>query len=436
MTISMGDLSKLYSNKLKSSFQQLNKSLNQMNQNFGGANVAQANNSIGNSLGSLFQNQLNTNFGGANVVQANNSIGDSLFQNQSNTNLGGTNVVQGNTSVNSGSNFDLSALFGGIGGNSTISGNDTTTGGGTTGTGNDTTTGGGTTGTGTDTTTGGTTNDTTTTGTGYSPLIDKLTGDEKEYALSNDLTGDAKNGAPEYLIAEGKDDNRYHLYKHRKDDDYKTVVKVEDGNNNLEVDDGTVSTDSYGVSTVNGDYDTGSPLILDRNKDGKVSAQQGQGVDINGDGKADGAAVGGDKMLTMGDVNKNGKIDGTEVFGDKTVDPYTNKPVEAANGFDALNQVAQSAEKASGLDVIDDKGVVNAQLFNQALQKDGKGELGLISEDNVTNPEALGNDIKTINTKGYKEQAATGDVQHRQVGTYTDGAGKEQRVDDVWFKNA
>ncbi len=436
MTISMGALSKLYSNQLNAGFQQLNKNLNQMNQNFDGNNIFQSNNSLGNSLGSLFQNQLNQNFGGTNITQGNNSIGDSLFKNQSNTNISGANVSQSNSSINPGLNFDLNSLLGGLNDGSTTGGNTTatgdTTGGtttdGTTTTGNDTT--GGTT-TGTTSTT-----DATTTDPGYSPLIDKLTGKEKEYALNNDITGDAKNGVPNYLIAEGQDDNKYHLYKHREGDDYKTITKVEDGNNRLEIDDGTVSTDSYGVSTVNGDYDTGSPLIFDTNKDGIITAQQGRGVDINGDGKADGAATGGDKMLTMGDVNKNGKIDGTEVFGDKTVDPYTNKPVNAANGFDALAQVAQSAEKASGLDVVDDKGKVNAQLFDQALQQTEKGQLGLISEDNVAKPEELGNDIQSINTKGYKEQAATGDVQHRQVGTYTDGAGKEQRVDDVWFKNS
>ena len=52
------------------------------------------------------------------------------------------------------------------------------------------------------------------------------------------------------------------------------------------------------------------------------AAEHGKGVDIDGNGKADGAAVNGDKMLAMNvDLNKDGKSDevtGKQVFGDKT----------------------------------------------------------------------------------------------------------------------
>ncbi len=271
---------------------------------------------------------------------------------------------------------------------------------------------------------------------GYSPLLDKLSGPEKDYALKNDLTGKGPDGKPMYLIANGKD-GKPHLYKQKKPGEYEAPVKIADGNNQLDLGKNpTITTDKHGISQASGkDVETSSPLILDTNKDGKVSAQHGIGVDNNGDGRADGAAVGGDKMLTMGDRNGNGKIDGTEVFGDKTVDPFTNQAINARNGFEALKKVALSAQQATGQKVIDSNGKVDVQKLNQALQATGNGQLGMISGNNVTNPESLG-DVASINTQGYKEQAATGNVQHRQLGSYTDTQGAQHKVDDVWFKNA
>ncbi|MEW5819718.1 MAG: hypothetical protein AB1782_05970 [Cyanobacteriota bacterium] len=176
-----------------------------------------------------------------------------------------------------------------------------------------------------------------------------------------------------------------------------------------------------------------SPLILDSNKDGKVSAEQGKGVDLDGDGKADGAATGGDKMLAMGDINGNGKIDGTEVFGDKTVDPFTGKELKANNGFEALKDVAKSAEKHTGIKCMDDEGNVDLKKLKMALEMSGKGSLGMISDNNVTKLEGLG-DAAKINVNQYINQQQTGDVQHNQIGSYQTDTGQTHRVDDVWFK--
>ncbi len=122
----------------------------------------------------------------------------------------------------------------------------------------------------------------------------------------------------------------------------------------------------------------------------KVSAEAGKGVDINGDGKADGAATNGDKMLTLGDVNKDGKITGEEVLGDQTVDPFTGQKLNAKNGFDALEKVADSAEKHTGIKCKDDNGNVDLQKLKAALEQSGKGNLGMVSgADNKV--EELGN---------------------------------------------
>ncbi len=177
-----------------------------------------------------------------------------------------------------------------------------------------------------------------------------------------------------------------------------------------------------------------SPLVLDTNKDGKVSATAGTGVDVDGDGIADGAATDGDKMLAMSDMNANGQIDGTEVFGNKTVNPFTGEAINAANGFEALKLVAQSAESVTGLDCIDADGNVTIATLKQALATVGVN-LGFISDANNTELEDI-KDVTSINTSSYKEVDATGAVQNRQLGSYVDADGNVQSVDDVWFASS
>lgn len=176
---------------------------------------------------------------------------------------------------------------------------------------------------------------------------------------------------------------------------------------------------------------TGSPLIVDFNQDGKVSAQAGKGVDIDNNGKADGAATAGDKMLAMSDSNKNGKVDGTEVFGDQTVDPFTKQKINAANGFEALKEVAKSAYEKTGINCMNN-GNVDLKALETALALVGV-KLGFISDNNVTNLEALAH-VKSINVENYTQQNQTGDVQHNQLGSYTSTDGKTYKTDDVWFK--
>ena len=175
-----------------------------------------------------------------------------------------------------------------------------------------------------------------------------------------------------------------------------------------------------------------SPLILDTNKDGKVSSSNAQGVDVNNDGNVDGAATRGDKMLAMSDMNGNGKIDGNEVFGDQTISPFTGKKLNAANGFEALKMIAKEAEQKTGMKIINN-GDVDIAKLQQALSTVGVN-LGLISNGNVTNLESA-SDIKSVNVTNYiQNNADTGEVQHRQLGTYTDANGNIYSANDVWYK--
>ncbi len=202
----------------------------------------------------------------------------------------------------------------------------------------------------------------------------------------------------------------------RKEEAKSEIKTVSEGN-------GKVLTDGYSTS---------SPLIVDFNKDGKISAQAGIGVDIDGNGYSDGAAINGDKMLAMSDINGNGVVDGTEVFGDKTISPFSGKALNAANGFEALKLIAQEAETYAGINCINANGDVDLKKLQEAL-KTVNINLGFISDKNNTKLEDLAH-VASINVANYTEQQDTGEVQHNQLGSYTDTDGQTHKTDDVWFK--
>ena len=191
-------------------------------------------------------------------------------------------------------------------------------------------------------------------------------------------------------------------------------------------------TKKTSTSTSSYSYNYKDPLILDTNKDGVINTLQhgNYGIDLNGDGQGNGAAVNGDKMLAMSDLNKNGKIDGAEVFGDQTVSPFSGKKINAKNGFEALKAIAKEAEQYTGISCISGN-AVDVQKLAEALAKYGVN-LGLVG-GNGTSLDALG-DIKTINT-GYANVAGTGDkIEHSQIGFYTDIQGGKYMAHDVNFQ--
>ncbi len=174
-----------------------------------------------------------------------------------------------------------------------------------------------------------------------------------------------------------------------------------------------------------------SPLIIDYNQDGVVSAEHARGIDLDGNGTADGCASNGDKMLAMTDINGNGIIDGSEVFGDETVNPFTGEKLNAANGFEALKKVAEAAEANTGIDCIGEDGLVNLKALKSALATKGI-VLGFVSDDNNSTVEDLAK-VAYIDTQNYTEQEDKGDVQHNQLGTSIFDDGSKVKVDDVWF---
>ena len=290
-------------------------------------------------------------------------------------------------------------------------------------------------------------------------IWDSISDEEKEAVKGKNLLElDKITKRPKYKIAKGSEDNKYHIY-----DEYgKCVVKVNRGNNYLInsyssknkykkiggetesyvvgqiiQDDETVQGTIADIDVTTGGFyllenaETQSPLVIDFNGDGKVSAKAGIGIDIDGDGIADGAATDGDKMLAMSDINGNGKIDGAEVFGNKTVNPFTGEAINAKNGFEALKEIALSAELYSGTICIED-GNVNLKKLQKILAKKGI-KLGFVSGINNTSLEELSK-IEKINIFDYKETQEFGDVQHNQQGSGTNSDGSIVKVDDVWFR--
>ncbi len=380
------------------------------NNNIGNGDATQANNNIGNGD----SKQTNNNVGDGDSKQTNNNAGDGK-PTSTNNNIGKGDATQTNNNIGKGDSKQTNNNVGD--GSSKQTNNNATTVDiniGTTDTKPQVT----------DTTVIDNVNN-------AKGILASVSEKERQKIKDVDLTQE-KNGKPLYIIAEGSKDHKPHIYK-QNGSKYTSIVKVKDGNNNLYPKgkaDFQLDSES-GAYKINSRYRTGSPLILDTNKDGKVSAKQGMGVDINNDGKADGAATDGDKMLAMGDLNKNGKIDGSEVFGNETISPISGKKLNSANGFEALKQVAQEVQDKTGSKIIK-SGKVDVPELKKALEKLGVGTLGLIEGDNVTKLESLG-DVKSINTQ-YTEQDATGDVQHRQLGSYQSADGQTHKIDDVWFK--
>lgn len=190
---------------------------------------------------------------------------------------------------------------------------------------------------------------------------------------------------------------------------------------------------STSSSTSSYSYNIKDPLILDTNKDGIVSTiktNTNYGIDINGDGIADGAGNSGDKMLAMSDMNNTGTIDGTELFGDGTVSPFTGKKLNAANGFEALKMIALEAKQYVDIDCMNGDNV-DIQKLAQALARVNV-RLGLVGGNNNTSLEGLG-DIQSINVAYRSLDDLDTPVQHRQQSTYTTTDGKQYKADDVVF---
>ena len=133
----------------------------------------------------------------------------------------------------------------------------------------------------------------------------------------------------------------------------------------------------------------------------------------------------------MSDINGNGKVDAAEVFGDATINPFTGKKVAAKNGFDALKEIAQSAEAETGIKCYEN-GKVDLQKLKEALATKGIS-LGFISDNNTTSIEALSG-VKSINVDSYTQQGEQIDgITHLERGKAEMEDGSQRDVHGLWL---
>lgn len=251
--------------------------------------------------------------------------------------------------------------------------------------------------------------------------INDAGGDNKILVNASGVNYDAGNGKNEVSVLDGLQVKENEKQYWASENNWRKVGNEKE--NVVEF----YSEDTTNIfSTAKRAYD---PIIVDFNRDGKISALQGSGVDLNGDGIADGTASKGDKMLAMSDMNNSGKIDGDEVFGDQTVSPFTGQKLNASNGFEALAKVAQEAEQYTGISCISANGDVDLANLKRALNTVGVN-IGFISEDNVTQLEDLAH-VASINIAKYINVNGV----NLQTGYYTDNTGKKYNANDVWFNS-
>ncbi|KAI3654075.1 hypothetical protein MP228_000794 [Amoeboaphelidium protococcarum] len=183
------------------------------------------------------------------------------------------------------------------------------------------------------------------------------------------------------------------------------------------------------------------PLIFDMNKDGVVSASLKTGIskDPANPHLRHGGAVGGDKMLAMSDLNGNGLIDIHEVFGDQTLSPFTRKPYEASNGFDALHKLAMEMQTVSGCQGGTEQRdhyslLVSLSAVKKCLNSRGF-DLGFISDTNIAKLEPLGDaDLVDVTEYSHTPDDYRNGVLHGQKGSFYAKDGTKHQVDDVWFR--
>jgi hypothetical protein len=169
-----------------------------------------------------------------------------------------------------------------------------------------------------------------------------------------------------------------------------------------------------------------SPLVLDLQYDGFALLPLEKGVvfDIAGTGSPmqTGWVTAEDGLLVR-DLNGNGRIDsGRELFGDATI---LKDGTRASNGFDALSDLDDNSDG-----IIDERDSIWDGLFVwRDLDTDG------LSQPHELEPIA-GYDIVAINISANEVSWWQSGHEVRLQSAFTDQAGRQGVVIDVWFEVA
>ena len=281
-----------------------------------------------------------------------------------------------------------------------------------------------------------------------------------------DLTEKFPDGSPKYIIARGREDNKYHIYElDGPGSNTATSLARKYGNNggfdivpngngymyNIERNSGaaTVPTtvfsfDSVNLETKEGrasaqqmDYETCSPLSLDVNGDGVKTAEKDIMYDIDGDGILDKIKDSADAVLVFdadgdGVSGENGKEcfgNNTDLDGDGIADGYKD-------GFEALKALAEKENLINGLDdntldandikLLEEKYGFKIKLNGYedasiSLLDIGITEINLSQTNNTNlnkNFDGQGNDIMTQDGATFKingEEREYADIWHKKL---------------------
>lgn len=256
-----------------------------------------------------------------------------------------------------------------------------------------------------------------------------------------DLSEKLENGEPRYIIAQGKDDNKYHVYDMSKNS---SIKQVETGNNRMynftktNSDSGSkvCYMDSNGeMCCFNACYTTESPLSFDINGDGIKTSDEIISYDIDGDGNLDNIFDSADAVLVF-DKDGNGISgeDGSECFGNNTDLNGDNVKDGFNDGFEALKEFAKQNNLINGNDdnVLDEKDIKYLEEnFGFKIKLNGyNSEAVSLSEAGITEI----NLAQTEDTSLIDNFDGNGNQLMEQEGATFKVNGETREYADLWHK--
>ena len=266
-----------------------------------------------------------------------------------------------------------------------------------------------------------------------------------------DLTEKMENGEPRYIFAQGKSDNKYHIYDMQTGSSLARQYCPNGGYDVIESGSGYINgftktgegsgspvyymEDCGSIGSCNACYSTCSPLSFDINGDGVQTSDKVINYDIDGDGILDKINDSADAVLVF---DKDGDgisgADGSECFGNNTDLDGDNVKDGFSDGFAALKAFAQQNNLINGIDdnVLDENDIKYLEEnFGFKIKLNGyESEAVSLSDVGITEINLASTDETTLidNFDGQGNQLMT-----QQGATFTMN-GETKEYADIWHK--
>lgn len=266
-----------------------------------------------------------------------------------------------------------------------------------------------------------------------------------------DLTEKLENGEPRYIFAQGKSDNKYHIYDMRNGSSLARQYCPNGGYDVIESGSGYINgftktgdcsgstvyymEDCGSIGSCNACYSTCSPLSFDLDGDGVNTSDKVISYDIDGDGILDKINDSADAVLVF-DKDGDGISgeDGSECFGNNTDLDGDNVKDGFSDGFAALKAFAQQNNLINGIDdnVLDENDIKYLEEnFGFKIKLNGyESEAVSLSDVGITEINLASTDETTLidNFDGQGNQLMT-----QQGATFTMN-GETKEYADIWHK--